>query len=277
MRKVKVFDYTDYREFLKDFYQERKEHNYFWSYRFMGERLGLDHSFIVKVLAGQRHIKESHLPRVVQLCKLSDREEEYFRNLYFFNKAKSDAQVKLYFEKMMALKSVDSLSLEENQYRYFQKWYYAAVRSAVEYLDFRDDYKMLAKHISPGISVKEAREAVSLLKNLGFIQQNEDGRWELVQRHLQTPDKWKSIAIRNFQESCLQLAEKSMDLHPKEERDYSTITMAIESDKLSFLKNLLHECRTSVVQQVEEMDNPDRVYQLNMQLFPLTKPQEEDK
>jgi uncharacterized protein (TIGR02147 family) len=268
---VTVFDFNEYREYLQEYYRERKEQSYFWSYRFMADKLGIDHSLIIKIFSGQRHLKEEYLPKVVDLCKLNQREAEYFKNLYYYNKAKSDAQIKLYFEKMLALKSVTSLNIQENQYKYFQKWYYAAVRSVVEYLDFKDDYKTLAKHISPNISVKQAREAVQLLNNLGFIYKDKTGSWKLKQNHIQTPEKWKSLLIKNYQQECVQQSMQALDLFKKEAIDISTITMAIEVDKLSFIKHVLQACRESIVQQVAEMDNPNQSYQFNMQLFPVSK------
>lgn len=237
----------------------------------MGQKLNLDHSFIVKILMGKRHIKESLIPDLVALCKLEGNEAEYFETLVYFTKARSDAQIKLYFEKLLSLKSVTHYNIHESQFEYFNKWYYAAVRSAVEYFDFSVDYKSLAQHMNPKITQKQAKESIALLQNLKLIEKDEEGVYKLTKNHLTTSEKWKNIAIRDYQRDVIAMSADSIARDHKDIRDISTITMAIEADKLPLFKTMLKEFREAVINQVDEMATPDSVYQLNLQMIPLTK------
>ncbi len=46
---LSIFDYLDYRIFLKDFYEKKKNENSFYSYRYMGNKVGVDPGNIVKI------------------------------------------------------------------------------------------------------------------------------------------------------------------------------------------------------------------------------------
>ena len=267
-----LFQYHDYRQYLKDYYEEKKKISSYFSYRYIGQKLGLDHSFIVKILMGKRHIKESHIPSLCNLCKLEGKEAEYFETLVHFTKARSDSQIKLYFEKLMSLKSVKHYNIHESQYEYFHKWYYAAIRSALEILPVNENLQELADFLNPSITLQQAEESISLLQKLELIEKDEDGVFVLTKNHLTTVDRWSVVAIKNYQKEVIKMSAESLDRDHKSQRDISTITMAIERDKLPILKEMLKDFREGVINQVDEMDSPDAVYQLNLQLIPQTQP-----
>jgi uncharacterized protein (TIGR02147 family) len=41
-----IFEYLDYRDFLKDFYEEKKAQRSFFSYRLFGAKIGLDACYL---------------------------------------------------------------------------------------------------------------------------------------------------------------------------------------------------------------------------------------
>ena len=267
---MNVFDYFDYRKYLKDYYETRKKENFFFSYRYVGNKVDLDPGYLVKVLQGKHHIAQKTISKVVKLCGLNEKEAEYFENLVYFGKAKTEKQIKLYFEKLLSLKGAKSKKTEPHQYEYYQKWYYSAIRSLIGCVGFRGNYKELAEKLSPKISVKEAKSAIKLLKDLKFIKKKVDGSYALTDSLITTGDEWRSIAIRQFQRETIHLAEESLNRHPKEVRDISTVTMGINLEDLEEIRELAKEFRSSVMKFAEKSRDPDSVFQLNIQLIPLT-------
>ena len=53
-------------------------------------------------------------------------------------------QEKLYFDRLLSLKNVGAQQLLANQFEYYKTWYHSAIRSILEYFDFRGDYAELA-------------------------------------------------------------------------------------------------------------------------------------
>jgi uncharacterized protein (TIGR02147 family) len=268
-----LFEYFDYRQFLRDFYEEKKKGNYFYSFRFMAEKVGIDHSLLVKVLLGKRHISSGSVRQFGRLCGFSASEEKYFETLVNFDKARSESQSKVYFEKLLSLKGHTSKKIEEHHYEYFKKWHYAALRSLLDFYEFRgEDFKRLGEQLNPRISESEAREAVALLEKLGFIARNQNGVYRVCEAHVSTGEKWHSLAIKNYQKEIISHSLYSLERDSRETRDISTITMSITEDGFKEITELVKEFRAAVIKRVDEMnlDNRDRVYQLNMQLIPLS-------
>ena len=108
MKSVK--EYLEYRDFLRDFYTEKKSLNTLYSLRYMGNKVAVDPSHLVKIFQRQRHIGNLLIDVFINYCGLNGPDAEYFANLVRFNKAKSDRDSKMYYEKLLALKGVSARS-----------------------------------------------------------------------------------------------------------------------------------------------------------------------
>jgi len=274
-----LFEYFDYRKFLRDFYEEKKEGNYFYSFRYMAQKIGMDHSLLVKVLLGKRHITSESIKGLTALCGFSALEAKYFETLVNFDKARSESQSKIYFEKLLSLKQYTARRVEAYYYEYFKKWYYVAIRSLFDFYEFRgDDYQRLGMQLNPRISESEAREAVALLEKLGFVQKNSEGIFKPCEAHVSTGEKWHSMAIKNYQKETIALSLSSLERDAKQTRDISSVTMSITEEGMKEIREIIKECRGAIIKRVDEMskERRDRVYQLNMQFIPLSQVDSEE-
>ncbi|MBN2036710.1 MAG: TIGR02147 family protein [Chitinispirillaceae bacterium] len=266
----RIEEYLDYRDFLSDFYKEKKAQNLFYSYQVFAAHIGMDTSNLAKVIMKKRHIAAKLIPIVARYCGMTGRNAEYFELLVHFGKAKTDKQSRVYFEKLLSIKEAPSSTLFEKQYEYYTRWYYSAVRAIIEYFDFRGDYKLLGKQFNPPINARSAKKAVLLLEELELIKKDDTGRYRLTDKAITTGKQWHSAAIDVFQEETIGLALESLSRHPKNTRDISTITMAFNAEQFEEIKERIREFRASLIKYVIEGTSPDRVYHMNLQLVPLT-------
>lgn len=266
-----VFEYLDYRAYLKDYYDARKSRQAFFSYKMFGNKVGLDGSYLAKVLIGARHIADDSIGAFASACALEGKEAEYFDALVRFGKAKSDKEAKVYFEQLLSIKTVGAQQLLEYQFEYYRTWYHSAIRSILEYFDFRGDYRELAEGLSPAVSPGEAEESIALLTRLGLIQADEEGRYRTTNENITTGSQWRSLAIETFQEESIRLSGESIKRHPKHLRDFSTVTMTINAKDYPEIRERIREFRGTIINYVNRSTEPDRTYQLNIQFFPLSR------
>lgn len=269
---VSVFDYIDYRFFLKDRVEEMRQSASILSYRYVGRKVGMDPSQVVKIVQGQLHLTEAKIGAFAQFCGLKGKEAEYFRLLVLFNRARSSEESRSYFEQMVNLSGVPSLELKRDQYLFFAKWYNCAVWCALASFDCRNNYKELGAYLAPPIPASEAKEAVSLLDRLGLIKRNEHGFWKSTDQNLTTGKDWNSVAIRAYQQEMIRLGGEALERFPKEERDISSLTLGISPDMLDEVRTLTEDFRRTLAKLSNQCPATDRVYQLNVQLFPITMP-----
>jgi uncharacterized protein (TIGR02147 family) len=265
-----ITTYLDYRVFLREYYEYQKQLDSFFSYRYIAGKVGLDHGYVVKLLQEKVHIAEKYIDKFASLCHLEGREAQYFKTLVHFNKAKHENQIKILFEKLVALAGVEVHELNKNQYEFYTKWYYTAVRAVLARMKFRDDYAALAKSLSPKITESQARKAVQLLEKLGLIKKDEKGIFRVTSNVITTGTNLHTAAVRQFQRETIRLAEESLERHHKDLRDISTVTVSIDREDMQELKNRVAEFRKSIMKFANQSKDANSVLQLNVQLFPLS-------
>jgi uncharacterized protein (TIGR02147 family) len=266
-----IFEYYDYHKYLLDYYTEKKGTSRYFSYRYMSRQLGIDAGYLVKVLQGQKNLSYQSTPQVASLLKLNKKETEYFKVLVLFGKTKSNTEIAEYFEKLLHISETKRTSIDADKYEFYKKWYYSVVREVIGFFPFSGDYKALAEMILPPITPGQARKSVELLERLDLIKKDQGGFYVPTERFITTGEKWRSIAIRQFQEETIQLAKTALDVVPKDERDMSTITLSISREGFEEIKEILKQTRRQVFEVAEKDQNVNGAYQLNLQLFPISK------
>ena len=112
-----------------------------------------------------------------------------------------------------------AVKLRGDQFTYFSKWYYPAIRELAVFLDFKDDFTLLARSLNPPVTAKQAKRAVELLLETGLIRRTDCGRYSQTDRSLTTGDHVQSLAVQTFQKENLRLAAEAIDRHPRSRRD----------------------------------------------------------
>jgi len=264
-----LFAYLEYRDFLKDAYDERRKMQPYFSYRFIGNKVGMDSSYLTRLFQKKLHLGDDLVDRMGAAFGLTGDSLEYFRNLVLFNKAKSEAQARLFHDQLMRLRGVGYSVVREDQVEYFAKWIHVALRSLLDYQPFDGNYEALGASFSPAASAEDAKNALFLLERLGMVRRTERG-YDVLDNHLHSGENWKAGAIKTFQKTTMELASRCLDSVPAARRDISTMTMDLDAETLADLKIVIKDFQENVAKLVGSATKSDRVYHLNIQLFPLT-------
>jgi uncharacterized protein (TIGR02147 family) len=274
-RTVSIYDYTDYRQFLRDYYEEQKAQNPAFSYRYFAKRAGFNSSGLYKdIVDGRTGITRSLILRFATAMKLLSKQKEYFETLVYFNEAKTVEEKKLYFERLMKYHNSKAFRVEKSQYEYYSKWYYIAVRELLAVGNYGDDYSAISETLNPALRREQAKKAIEVLKKLGLIKKDNNGYYKAVDKILTTGPEIKSLAVANFQKSMMDLAKEAIDRHPAERRNISTVTFSVSEKTYDDINSELVACRKRILGMVDRSENEAMVCQLNMQLFPLTRNKE---
>lgn len=264
-----IFSFLEYRDYLKAAYEARRKTQGSFSYRFIGNKVGMDSSYLTRLLQKKIHLGDDLVDRMAAVFGLTDAHLEYFRNLVAFNKAKNEAQARVFHEQLTRLRGVGYSLVRDDQQEYFSNWIHAAVRSMLDYRPFEGDYEAIGTELSPSVSGEEVKRAIFLLERLGMVRRTERG-YEILDTHLHSGDDWTAEAIKTFQKSTMELALRSLDHVPASQRDISTMTMNIDAQTLQELKGMVRQFQEGVARLVENAPHSDRVYQVNIQIFPLS-------
>ena len=280
---IRIFDYTDYRNFLGDFYKDQKSNNPHFSYRYFAGKAKISSIGLYKdVVAGKQSLSRRVIAKFSEAMGHSRRESEYFEAMVFFAEAKTVEERKLYFERMMACHESKARIIDSSQYEYYSQWYYSAVRALLSFYPFDGaDFASLAKKLSPSIKTEQAKKAIEVLERLGMIRKNDDDAYEpsdqiITTGTLQNDRQVRALSIINFQRNILSLAAEAYDRYSQRQMDMSTLTLSMSKETRQLIKEEAAAFRKKVLSLAENDMNPQCVYQLNCQFFPLTDPGKEE-
>lgn len=267
-----VFQYNNYRQFLKDFYDEQKAKDKKYSHRFFADRIGLNSTgFFSDVLQGKRNLTPALILKFAAALKLKKDEQDYFENLVHFNQAGTHEEKNNYYGKLLVFKKVCVDIIGRDQYEFYKEWYYSAIRELLNFYEFKNDYPALAKKLNPSIRPEQAKKAIKILDKLGIIKKDKNGYYRQTSALISTGEEFKSLNVWNFQAATMDLAREAISRHPKEQRDVSTLTLTLSEDSFNQAKVELDAVRKRLLGLAEKDKKVDRVYQINLQIFPLTK------
>ena len=86
----RIFEYDNYRFFLRDFFKEQKRLKAAFSHRFFARRAGFSSSsFCAHVIEGKRNLTADSLRRMLKGLGLSGRPATYFESLVHYNQART--------------------------------------------------------------------------------------------------------------------------------------------------------------------------------------------
>lgn len=267
-----VFAYLDYHQFLRDYYSARKKGNTRFSHRYIAQQLGCNPAYYLKVFQGKREISGKMILKVAALLGLNRKETEYFETLVHFNKSKGAKDKSHFFERLSSQRSSKLKLVEEGQYGLYEKWYYVAILEVLDYHPFKSDYEELARMLLPPIKPREARQAIEVLERLGFIRRNAARIYEKADPLITAGEGWKSAYIANFLLSAMDMAKEAFIRYPVDQREIAAQTVSIGAESLKLIKEKMKTFRKEVLDLAKRDTKADRVYQINLQAFPLAGP-----
>ncbi len=271
---ISVYDYSDYRLFLKDLQELKSAQNRTFSYRYYAQKAGINStSFYTQVIKAKRNLTKETILKTCIAFGLNDDEAEYFESLVSFNQAKSVKSQNVFFEKIIEKQKMRHItSIAEEQYEYFSAWYHPAIREAVTIFDFKEDFGALGKFLKPAIPAKQAKASVELLMKLGFLKR-EDGRYTQTEPLLSSRQN-NNFAVHqaiNYQIEMLQMAISAFDRWKPKKRLSSATTLSFSKENYKQYIEIIRDCRSRLMKLAVKEQSPEEIYMLNINFFPLSE------
>jgi uncharacterized protein (TIGR02147 family) len=268
---LNVFNYTDFRKYLTDYYDDKKSEGTRFSYRQLTSLIGLNPGNFTKMLKGERNLTIQAAIQIAHVLKLNKREKSYFQTMVLFCQAKNHEDKKQFFEEMMRYRESTVRVLDANHYMFYDTWYNTAVRESLAFFPLRDDnFAKLGKCIIPSINEMQVAAAIKLLMELQLVEKDENGYYKRTDALLSTGNNIRSLTLNNFIIHTMKLAENAINTGIKE-TNLSSVSFSISEMDFEAIQEEIRQCRRKIMEIAKNSAIPDRVYQFNVQLFPITE------
>ena len=266
-----ITEYVDYRQYMRDYYEERKRVSYF-SWREFAKIAGFSSSGYLKLVCdGKTRLSRIGAAKVAGAMELSGFGSQYFCLLVEYCAA-ADEKIRLdIYSRMRTLMEENGVrTLGSEAFDYFKSWVNPVVRELAPIMPGAKPSE-IARMCVPEVTAGDVRNALTLMVQAGLLQSKPDGSYVQTNRGLSGDPQLVSGAVQAMQKQLTMLAVDALDNVPREDRNISGLTFGVDEKTLWHLSEEVDHFRQKVKEILSKVENYDRVYRLNLQLFPLSR------
>jgi uncharacterized protein (TIGR02147 family) len=199
-------------------------------------------------------------------------EARYFRALVEFNQADTPEDREVSFERLVTLNRTPYRRVDPKAYQYYRHWWNGAVRAVLSIEDHTDDWVALASRVTPSITPRQAKEAVALMAELGFVALDPRGFWKPTESALSSGDDNRDELVLQMQMQQFDLAKLAIMSAFPLPKDIATSTLSVSASAVETIRARIERFRSEIRSIAHKDPDPaDRVYSLCLAFFPLTK------
>ena len=265
-----ITEYQDYREYMRDFYAERKRSSYFTWRKFASLAGFASPAYLKLVSDGKTSLSKPGIAKAARAMGLEGFDYTYFTLLVKFGNAKNDS------EKESALRELEHEArmnkirvVDADAFRYYENPAYPIIRELAPLMP-NASFGEIASKVKHEITAAQVRDILQFLVKADLLKKNDDGTYEQTQKAVKGSKETIPLVIRTMNRKMSELAVQSIAKDSVEERNFSGITMGINKSVYDRITKEIDIFRKKIIDIANECRDIDQVYQMNLQVFPLT-------
>jgi uncharacterized protein (TIGR02147 family) len=269
---IDIYAYDDFRVFLRDCFSERQKQDPDYTHRIFAAEAGFSNpGFLNDVIKGRRTLSKEAAGKMTAGFHLSEHEAVYFNLIVSYSRAKNDEERTELFRQMVSRRNRSKFArINPSLAKYYQDYRYPLVRCAIKACDFRGDFEKLASFLDPPLPLPDLKKTVRDLCDWGLVMQDAQGHYTVSANLVEPPGTLLHL-IPEMNGEWIKHAFGALRRLPPEKRHISSILCGISDESYKRIQEKVEELRAWVFALIEQDDNPQRVVQLNVQLFPRSR------
>lgn len=275
--------YTDFREYLRDFYEYKrtltKKDLRPYSYATFAAAADIKSpNYLKLIIDGERNLSSEMTKKFARAMGMSKDEAEEFQALVDYGQATEPLERNRFLKNLADIRVRHQLKSGEIKAETWEKvpswvvWvlYAMADQKGIAF----DDVEQLSALIRRKIKTEDLRRSLDKLLEDGELVRGEDGQISRGRELMSGSESVPVALVRKLQAELIYLGLESLFQDAAQEREFGAMTASLTEAEFEQLKFELRQFRkrwTKDIYVARKTTKGDRVFQLNIQLFPVTK------
>lgn len=217
-------------------------------------------STLSHVLTGKRPLPLKNCPLVLERIPLNAKERTLFVD--------SLGKKHITLDQIKIAEIDERLLLDEAYFQIIAEWEHYAVLTLFDCEGFEPTFKEISERLQ--ISRTRAEVVITNLLQYGLLKREADQSIVKSQPAVRTTEDVASQALRASHRDTLKLSQKKFEEIPVELRDFSSMMVALDMEKLPEAKAIIREFRQKMLSLLKT-GRREEVYQIAIQFYPITK------
>ena len=278
-RELPVTQFLSHRDYLRALYVRMKQQAKSYSYLQFAVDLGFSRTNVLRlVIIGQRPLTAKAGERIAKALELHGPERRYFSTLVKYAQARVAAEREELFKQLVSEKTkAKPAELGPDQAEYFGEWYHPVIREMTALAGFDGDPSWIKERLGFPLRLEQIRRSLELLAKLGVIQcDSASGRYHRSELKVATDAEVDSLALIRFHQKMIEIGRESITTIDEDRRDIRAVTVTLPRELIPILKGKIEAWVMEIAAMEDAQGDQgragDQVIQVNVQMFPFTKP-----
>lgn len=270
-----IYDFLDVKAFLKEYREKRKVFDPGFTHTYICYALGQTKSkgYFTNVVKGRVNIGPTLVERFVDLLEFNKNEAEYFRYLVLYSQCAEIEERERLLRELVIRNRNSCVALSDRAVAYYENWRYAVIRALLDIVDFDgDELQFLMDRLLFKISRREVAKALAILEETGLTYWNEEGYLKPTDSAIMPSSAIGRELLLQNQIHQFGFSQEIM-LNPEARpQKVTTMTLSISDETYQLMKERIDMLKEEVRSLAKNEQGPaERLYQLNIHLFPQSK------
>ncbi|WP_041583653.1 DUF4423 domain-containing protein [Bdellovibrio bacteriovorus] len=275
-------DYMNYRQFLADFYLFKRKASKgslrAYTYAVFSAAANIKSpNYLKMIIEGKRNLSDDMIGKFGKALGFMKDQTEEFRLLVQFTQAMDPAERNMYLKKLSEHRVAGKLKSGEIDRKTWEKvpnWVAWIIYAMIDQDGVSFDTATLKKLLRGKASEDEIDNALTTLITSGDLRRDEvTGELKKARSLTESPEEIPVALVRKLQSQLMYLGLESLYQDQPTEREFGTLTLSLTKSEFEEIKFKLRQMRKALHKDnsiARMKDKGERVYQLNIQLFPVT-------
>jgi uncharacterized protein (TIGR02147 family) len=272
-------DYADFRVYLKDFYQFKRSSERSYSYTVFSARADIKSpNYLKLVIEAKRNLSEDMALRFAKAIGLDKEQTQEFLIMVRYGQATKNEERNLFLRELAELrvkKKIQNGEIKQEVWENIPSWITWVIYEMADLKGVNLESDNLHQFLRSNVKPAEVKVALQKLLLNGELEKDvETGEIRKTRDVTKQRDDIPVQLVKKLQSELIQLGMDSLYHDDPTEREFGALTVSLTQEEFEKLKFELRHLRKRVHKDVavsRKETKGDRVYQLNLQLFPITK------
>jgi uncharacterized protein (TIGR02147 family) len=276
-----VSDYMDYRQFLKEFYAYRKHQSRSeirpYNYQVFSAAANIKSpNYLKMIIEGRRNLSDDMILKFARALNLDKAQTEDFRLLVSFTQAPDPAERNVFLKQLSEYRVGQKLKSGEIDKRTWDKtpgWVAWIIYAMIYQEGVRFDTRSIRTLLRAKATEEEINQAIDSLISSGEISRDAESGILSKTHNMEQPEEIPVALVRKLQAQLMYLGLESLYQDSPTEREFGTLTLSLNKEEFEEIRFKLRQMRKALHKDnaiSRSAKKGERVYQLNLQLFPVT-------
>jgi len=277
-----VSDYMDFRSYLASFldYKRKLTASDIRPYNYAAFSAGANiksPNYLKMIIEGRRNLSGEMVLKFAKALGLNKEATEDFELLVSYGQATDPADRNMFLKKLSEHRvqaKLKSGEIDKKTWEKIPSWAAWVIYAMVDQEGVKYDTKTLKELLRGKASEDEIEQALQSLFSAGeLVQDPETGEVRKARALIESAEDVPVALVRKLQAQLMYLGLESLYQDAANEREFGTLTLSLTKQEFEEIKFKLRQMRKQINKDnsiARTSSKGEKVYQLNIQLFPVT-------